>query len=201
MRSETHDPLLRALRLLELRPRRVLTAVAAGVATLGSALALAALSAWLITRAWEMPPVLDLSVAVVAVRALGISRGVFRYLERLTTHDVALRGTTAARSRIYQQLAAGDPAAAAGLRRGDLLSRTGADVDALGDVRRQSTDPDCGFYCPRVCCGGNPVVHLGSGRAHPGCCAGGVRDRGTLAFGSCCSSRRGRQFCCRSAIQ
>ena len=105
MRSETHDPLLRALRLLELRPRRVLTAVAAGVATLGSALALAALSAWLITRAWEMPPVLDLSVAVVAVRALGISRGVFRYLERLTTHDVALRGTTAARSRIYQQLA------------------------------------------------------------------------------------------------
>src|SRR3546814_18843380 len=81
-----------------------------------------------------MPPVLDLSVAVVAVRALGISRGVFRYLERLTTRDVALRGTTAARSRIYQQLAAGDPAAAAGLRRGDLLSRTGADVDALGDV-------------------------------------------------------------------
>lgn len=134
MRSDTHDPLLRALQLLELRPRRVLTAVAAGVATLGSALALAALSAWLITRAWEMPPVLDLSVAVVAVRALGISRGVFRYLERLTTHDVALRGTTAARSRIYQQLAAGDPAAAAGLRRGDLLARTGADVDALGDV-------------------------------------------------------------------
>ncbi|MER5838118.1 ABC transporter, partial [Streptomyces sp. NPDC002130] len=134
MRSDTHDPLLRALQLLELRPRRVLTAVAAGVATLGSALALAALSAWLITRAWEMPPVLDLSVAVVAVRALGISRGVFRYLERLTTHDVALRGTTAARSRIYQQLAAGDPAAAAGLRRGDLLARTGADVDALGGV-------------------------------------------------------------------
>ena len=118
MRSDTHDPLLRALQLLELRPRRVLTAVAAGVATLGSALALAALSAWLITRAWEMPPVLDLSVAVVAVRALGISRGVFRYLERLTTHDVALRGTTAARSRIYQQLAAGDPAAAAAPRAG-----------------------------------------------------------------------------------
>ncbi|MGC0362430.1 ATP-binding cassette subfamily C protein CydC [Rhodococcus sp. 27YEA15] len=128
------DPLLRALSLLELQPRRVLAAVAAGAATLGSALALAALSAWLITRAWQMPPVLDLSVAVVAVRALGISRGVFRYLERLTTHDVALRGTTSARARLYQRLASGDPAAAAGLRRGDLLARTGADVDALGDV-------------------------------------------------------------------
>ncbi|KJF21016.1 thiol reductant ABC exporter subunit CydC [Rhodococcus sp. AD45-ID] len=134
MRTDHRDPLLRALGLLELQPRRVLIAVAAGVATLGSALALAALSAWLITRAWEMPPVLDLSVAVVAVRALGISRGVFRYLERLTTHDVALRGTTSARARIYARLAAGNPAAAAGLRRGDLLARTGADVDAVGDV-------------------------------------------------------------------
>ncbi|MET4612727.1 ATP-binding cassette subfamily C protein CydC [Rhodococcus sp. PvR044] len=130
----SRDPLLRALRLLELRPGRVLSAVAAGVATLGSALALAALSAWLITRAWQMPPVLDLSVAVVSVRALGISRGVFRYLERLATHDAALRGTTAARERIYRRLSTGDPAAPAGLRRGDLLARTGADVDALGDV-------------------------------------------------------------------
>ncbi|MFD4367228.1 thiol reductant ABC exporter subunit CydC [Rhodococcus sp. NPDC058521] len=129
-----NDPLVRAMRLLELRPRRVVSSVAAGVATLGSALALAVLSAWLITRAWQMPPVLDLTVAVVAVRALGISRGVFRYLERLSTHDTALRGTTSARTRIYRLLADGDPAASSGLRRGDLLARTGADVDALGDV-------------------------------------------------------------------
>lgn len=126
--------LLRALRLLDLQPRRVLMAVGAGVVTLGSALALAVLSAWLITRAWQMPPVLDLTVAVVAVRALGISRGLFRYLERLATHDTALRGTTSARTSIYRILANGDPAAASGLRRGDLLARTGADVDALGDV-------------------------------------------------------------------
>ncbi|EME23156.1 thiol reductant ABC exporter subunit CydC [Rhodococcus triatomae] len=130
----TRDPLYRALGLLDLSPRRVLYAVLAGVATLGSALALAALSAWLITRAWQMPPVLDLTVAVVAVRALGISRGLFRYLERLATHDAALRGTVSARENLYRRLATGDPAASAGLRRGDLLARTGADVDALGDV-------------------------------------------------------------------
>lgn len=128
------DPLARAVRLMELSPRRVLAAVVAGVATLGSALALAAMSAWLITRAWQMPPVLDLSVAVVAVRALGISRGVFRYLERLATHDTALRGTTAIRERLYRILAGGRPDAVAGLHRGDLLARTGADVDILGDV-------------------------------------------------------------------
>ena len=126
--------LRRAMALLELEPRRVLLAVVTGIATLGSALLLAGLSAWLIVRAWEMPPVLDLTVAVVAVRALGISRGLFRYFERLATHETALRGTTSARSNLYRRLADGDPAAALGLGRGDLLARTGADVDALGDV-------------------------------------------------------------------
>ncbi|ORI15311.1 thiol reductant ABC exporter subunit CydC [Rhodococcus sp. 1163] len=135
--------LRRALELLELRPSRVAMSVAAGVATLGSALTLAAVSAWLITRAWQMPPVLDLTVAVVAVRALGISRGVFRYLERLATHDTALRGTTSARTRLYERLAAGNPAAAAGLRRGDLMSRTGNDVDVLGDVVVRAIVPIC----------------------------------------------------------
>ncbi|WP_032376383.1 ATP-binding cassette domain-containing protein [Rhodococcoides fascians] len=133
--------LRRALALLELSPRRVAVSVAAGVATLGSALALAALSAWLITRAWQMPPVLDLSVAVVAVRALGISRGVFRYLERLSTHDAALRGTTAARTGIYERLANGN--GAIHLRRGDVLARTGADVDVLGDVVVRAVVPIC----------------------------------------------------------
>lgn len=131
----------RAMALLELSPRRVATAVLAGVATLGSALALAALSAWLITRAWQMPPVMDLTVAVVAVRALGISRGVFRYLERLSTHDTALRGTTAARTRIYELLAA--QASTVDLRRGDILARTGADVDVLGDVVVRALVPAC----------------------------------------------------------
>ncbi len=126
--------LRRALGLFELRPSRVALAVAAGVATLGSALTLAAVSAWLITRAWQMPPVLDLTVAVVAVRALGISRGVFRYLERLATHDTALCGMTSARTQLYEQLAGKGSAATVLLRRGDLMSRAGADVDVLGDV-------------------------------------------------------------------
>ena len=135
--------LRRALALLELQPTRVAVAVAAGVATLGSALALAAVSAWLITRAWQMPPVLDLTVAVVAVRALGISRGVFRYLERLSTHDTALRGMTSARTRLYERLASGNRAAAVTLRRGDLMARAGSDVDVLGDVVVRAVVPIC----------------------------------------------------------
>ncbi|MBC7300015.1 MAG: thiol reductant ABC exporter subunit CydC [Nocardia sp.] len=146
-------------RLLALSPARVAVAIAWGVAALGSGLGLAALAAWLIARAWQMPPVLDLSVVVVAVRALGISRGLCRYLERLATHDVALRAMTTARTSVYRTLAQSDvwwwrdrstrdgqvssgaPVerngandAARELRRGDVLVRVGADIDDLGAV-------------------------------------------------------------------
>ncbi|MFD4432089.1 ATP-binding cassette domain-containing protein [Nocardia sp. NPDC058497] len=94
--------------LLALSPWRVVVAIAWGAAALGSGLGLAALAAWLIARAWQMPPVLYLSVAVVAVRALGISRGLCRYLERLATHDVALRAMTTARTTVYRTLAHAD---------------------------------------------------------------------------------------------
>jgi ATP-binding cassette, subfamily C, bacterial CydC len=119
-----------------LRPRlgRLLLAIALGVLSLGSALALAGLAAWLITRAWQMPPVLDLSVAVVAVRALGISRGVFGYCERLATHDTALRAAASARQRLYARLATGPVDVELRRHSGELVARIGADVDELSDV-------------------------------------------------------------------
>ncbi|CAM4401740.1 ATP-binding cassette domain-containing protein [Nocardia ninae] len=137
--------------LLELSRWRVVVAVAWGVLALGSGLGLAALAAWLIARAWQMPPVLDLSIAVVTVRALGISRGLCRYLERLATHDVALRAMATARTTVYRTLAGSDfwlrrpssgrrsaviGAGRSGgqLRRGDLLVRIGSDIDDLGAV-------------------------------------------------------------------
>lgn len=128
------DPLWRAVRLLEVDPRRFALAVVLGVCALGSAVALAAVSAWLITRAAQMPPVLTLSVATVGVRAFGIGRGLFRYLERLVSHSVALRGMTTLRTTLYTRLAEGRPEATLTVRRGDLLARVGADVDAVGDV-------------------------------------------------------------------
>ncbi|MFI6960066.1 ATP-binding cassette domain-containing protein [Nocardia sp. NPDC050408] len=131
--------------LLELSPWRVAVAIGWGVLALGSGLGLAALAAWLIARAWEMPPVLDLSVAVVAVRALGISRGLCRYLERLATHDVALRAMTAARTTVYRTLAQSDAWMRRDARGGDIdgavytggtsmhgLSRRSGEVTSFG---------------------------------------------------------------------
>jgi len=126
--------LLAASSLLLPRIPRLLAAIALGVLSLGSALALAGVSAWLITRAWQMPPVLDLSVAVVAVRTFAISRGVLHYCERLATHDTALRAASTAREQIYHRLAHGPVAAAVRLHSGELVARVGVDVDELADV-------------------------------------------------------------------
>ncbi len=128
------DPLPAAVRLLHPRVPRLLLAIAFGVLSLGSALALAGVSAWLITRAWQMPPVLDLSIAVVAVRTFAISRGVLHYCERLASHDTALRAAGTARAVIYSRLAHGPAEVATGLHSGELVSRVGADVDQLADV-------------------------------------------------------------------
>ncbi|MGW6129690.1 thiol reductant ABC exporter subunit CydC [Cellulomonas sp. NPDC055163] len=128
------DPLRRALALLDVDRARVGLAVGLGVLSLGSAVALAAVAAWLIARASQMPPVLELSVATVAVRAFGIGRGTFRYVERVTSHDVALRGMATLRTTLYERVATGRVGAALALRRGDLLARVGADVDAVGDA-------------------------------------------------------------------
>ena len=56
----------------------MIRAIVAGVTTLLSAMALSVVSAWLIARAWQQPNVMELTVAITAVRALGISRAAFR---------------------------------------------------------------------------------------------------------------------------
>ncbi|WP_125078283.1 thiol reductant ABC exporter subunit CydC [Mycobacterium sp. P7213] len=128
------DPLWEALGLLRPRLPRLLLAGLLGTLSLCSALALAAISAWLITRAWQMPPVLDLSIAVVAVRTFAISRGVLHYCERLVSHDAALRAAGSARGGLYGRLAHGPVQAAVRLPSGELVARVGADVDELADV-------------------------------------------------------------------
>ena len=123
--------------LMEIAPRQLTSAVAAGAATLASAFALAVVSGYLIAKSWTMPPVLDLSVAVVSVRALGISRGVFRYFERLLTHDAALTGVARLRTNMYAGLASAPSPLAGRLKRGDLLARIGDDAeDMANDVIR-----------------------------------------------------------------
>ncbi len=72
-------------------------------------------------------------VAIVAVRAFGIGRGVLRYAERLASHDAAFRQLGELRVRVYQRLERLAPAGLAEFRSGDLMARLVADVDSLQD--------------------------------------------------------------------
>ncbi|MCX4559525.1 thiol reductant ABC exporter subunit CydD [Streptomyces phaeochromogenes] len=114
------------------RGRLVLAVLLASLA-LGSAVGLMATSGWLISRASQQPPVLYLMVAVTATRAFGIGRAVFRYAERLVSHDAVLRMLADTRVAVYRRLERLAPAGLRTARRGDLLSRLVADVDALQD--------------------------------------------------------------------
>ncbi|QES07193.1 thiol reductant ABC exporter subunit CydD [Streptomyces venezuelae] len=104
-----------------------------GSLALGSAVGLMAVSGWLISRASEQPPVLYLMVAVTATRAFGIGRAVFRYAERLVSHDAVLRMLAELRVSVYRRLERIAPAGLRRTRRGDLLARLVQDVDALQD--------------------------------------------------------------------
>ncbi|MGW1211765.1 thiol reductant ABC exporter subunit CydD [Streptomyces sp. NPDC002499] len=115
------------------RRGRLLLALLLGSLATGSAVGLMATSGWLISRASQQPPVLYLMVAVTATRAFGIGRAVFRYAERLVSHDAVLRMLADTRVAVYRRLERLAPAGLRRTRRGDLLSRLVADVDALQD--------------------------------------------------------------------
>ncbi|MFF5310007.1 thiol reductant ABC exporter subunit CydD [Streptomyces massasporeus] len=115
------------------RRGRLGLALLLGSLALASAVGLMATSGWLISRASQHPPVLYLMMAVTATRAFGIGRAVFRYAERLVSHDAVLRMLADTRVAVFRRLERLAPAGLRRVRRGDLLSRLVADVDALQD--------------------------------------------------------------------
>ncbi|MEV4276283.1 thiol reductant ABC exporter subunit CydC [Actinoplanes xinjiangensis] len=127
-------PGFRPYLLLQPAAGRLGLAVLAGSGAAGAAVALTAVSAWLISRAALHPPVLHLMVAIVAVRACGLSRGVLRYLERLFGHDAAFRILADVRVRLFERLERLAPAGLADFRRADLARRLASDVDAVLDL-------------------------------------------------------------------
>ncbi|WP_104139210.1 thiol reductant ABC exporter subunit CydC [Cryobacterium sp. Y62] len=129
------------LRLAQPRPRWFVPGLLAGVTSAVMAVALLACSAWLITRAAEMPSLAYLGMAIVGVRAFAIFRSVFRYLERLTSHDAAFRQLAELRLGIFRRIVPVAPAGLAQTGRGDLLTRLVRDVDDLQDLPLRVVQP------------------------------------------------------------
>ncbi|UYK41551.1 thiol reductant ABC exporter subunit CydC [Microbacterium terricola] len=121
--------------------RRFWPGAASGFLSEASAVALLAVSAWLIVRASEQPPVLYLSAAVVGVRLFALTRAAFRYLERLAGHDAALRQLATTRTDMVRRLVPLAPDGLGRSGRGSVLAALVDDVDDLQNLPLRVVQP------------------------------------------------------------
>jgi len=122
------------LRIARLPRARVLASVALGALSVLLGVGLMSIAGYVISRAAEHPPILSLTVAIVAVRACGIGKPVARYFERLERHDLAFRVLTRMRVGFYRKIEPLIPGRLPELRRGDLLAAMVGDIDALQNL-------------------------------------------------------------------
>ncbi len=109
----------------------VIGATLLGASTVLASVGLMATSAYIISRAALHPALYTLQLAVTGVRFFGISRGVFRYFERLFSHNVTFKILGNMRVWFYERLEPLVPARTISYRSGELLSRVVSDIETL----------------------------------------------------------------------
>ena len=134
-------PIGRTLRIARPAAGRLMLATLLGAGAIGAAIGLMGTSAWLISRSAQHPAESAIAVAVVAVQFFGLSRGFFRYGERLVGHDAAFRALAELRMQVYQRLERLAPAGLPAFHSGDLLARFVGDVDSLQDLMLRVVPP------------------------------------------------------------
>jgi ATP-binding cassette subfamily C protein CydC len=136
--------------------------VSLGALTILASVGLMGTSAYLLSAAALHPSIAALQVAIVGVRFFGISRGVFRYFERLVSHEVTFRLLARLRLWFYEQIEPLAPARLMMYRSGDLLSRVVADVESLENFYVRAVAP------PLVAVLVTGITSLLLGAIHPG---------------------------------
>lgn len=119
--------------------------------------ALTATAGWLIVRAADRPAILTLTVAMVGVRTFGLGRPALRYVERLWSHDRALRLLADRRVAVYDALVPLVPGRL-GRRRGDVLAAVVDDVDTVLDREIRVRIPVRGYAVAVVLAGAVAVL-------------------------------------------
>ena len=127
-------PLGRTLAVARPAGRRLLLTALLGAGAIAADIGLLGTAAWLISKAAQHPNESQLAVAIVGVQFFGLSRGFFRYEERLVGHDAAFRLLADLRVRFYERLERLAPSGLPAFRRGDLLARIVQDIDSLQDL-------------------------------------------------------------------
>jgi ATP-binding cassette subfamily C protein CydCD len=139
--SGAAPPLRWLLGLLRPHLGQVSLSALLGLLTVMSAVGLMAVSAFIISDAAIATSIAELQVAIVGVRFFGISRGIFRYLERLVSHEVTFRMLAGLRVDFYRALEPLAPARLMRYRSGDLFNRITADIHRLEDFYVRSIAP------------------------------------------------------------
>ena len=184
--------LARVLSLAGLPTSRVALSALLGVLAAGFGVGLMAAAGYLISRAAEHPPILALTTTIVAVRFFGLARPLARYLERLVSHDLALRSLGRLRSRFYERIEPLAPARLEDYRRGDLLSRMVGDVDALQGLYPRGLGPPFVALAVGALCIGitAAILPLAAVVLAAGLVAGGIAVPVTTALLGRAASRR-----------
>ncbi|MEA5078865.1 MAG: thiol reductant ABC exporter subunit CydC [Anaerolineaceae bacterium] len=123
--------LLRLASFMKPFVKEIALSILTGIVTIGTGIGMLGTSAYLISYAALQPSIAELQVAIVGVRFFGITRSIFRYLERLVSHSVNLRLLAKMRVWFYRSLEPGAPANLQQQRGGDLLNRVMADLETL----------------------------------------------------------------------
>ena len=106
-------------------------AILLGCITILSGIGLIATSAYLISFAALQPSIAELQVAIIGVRFFGLSRSIFRYLERVNSHSVNLRMVSNLRAWFYGKIEVLVPAKTSSYQSGDLTTRAMQDIEIL----------------------------------------------------------------------
>lgn len=102
-------------------PSKAFPALLAGVLAAASGIALIGTAAWIIASAALQPPLSALALAITMVRACGIGRAVFRYLDRLLSHRLAFACYEDLQQATYRRSAAVIPLREGNVREGEFL--------------------------------------------------------------------------------
>ncbi len=130
------------LRLVRSLPARaLLPAALSSLASAASGILLMGASAWLIASAALHPPLYTLSIGITMVRACGLARAVFRYLERYLSHRAVFRTLEGLHTRLYLQAEAVLPLRGGELQEGALLQDLTVGCNNLRDFYLRVLEP------------------------------------------------------------
>ncbi|MGO2675641.1 MAG: thiol reductant ABC exporter subunit CydC, partial [Leuconostoc mesenteroides] len=104
--------------------------------------ALMFVSGFLISRSAQHPSnILIIYVPIVLTRAFGIARPVFRYAQRLVSHNWVLRVVSKTRKRLYESAASTASSIRGQLQTGEVLSLLADDLDRLQNLYLRTLFP------------------------------------------------------------